>query len=111
MGLAEDIANDWEFIDGIETVSVTSQADGATAITGVKALQRASDRLARSFGTSVAITPNDVVFELWPAESGLTDIVPGDKITNEAGVNFTIMTAQLLTLKTRWRCVCRRFTT
>lgn len=107
MSLAIDIASDWQFIDGIETVSVTPQSPPANAVTGVKALRRdlsRTDRLANA-----GIEPDDTVFHVWVATMGVaTDLQRGWLITQADGKVWTVQTASLETLGTRWRCVCRK---
>ena len=112
MALRDDIENDWRHIDGVETVTVTvdPQGDTPTEIEDVHALQRPVDRKLTDVFTSIAIQSDDCAWHVWSV--GLNDhatkLKPGDEIAGEDGDAWTILACQWETLKTRWRCLCRK---
>jgi hypothetical protein len=108
MALADDIANDYQIIDGVEDVTVTPRTPAAAAQPNVKALRRAISRSEVFFGGQVGISPNDTVFHLWVSTLGGIVPNPGDTITQAGGQAWEILSQQLQTLSTRYRCVCRK---
>lgn len=108
MSLAADIADDYEFIDGVEEVTLTPTTPAAAAQPSVKALQRQLTRSEIFFGPQIGISPSDTVFHLWVSTLGVVVPNPGDTITQSSGVVWEILSLQLQTLQTRWRCICRK---
>lgn len=110
MTIADDIAGDWEFIDGIEDVTHTDSA--GTATTEVKAARRDLNYREISLGGPAGLLPTDVAWELW-AET-LPSITPaqGDTITDSDSGVWTILSVQasiqLGATVIKWRAVCRK---
>ncbi len=105
MSLASDIANDYEFIDGVELVTVTPDTPAATAQTNVKALQRQLSRSDVYFGTQIGISPSDTVFHLWASTLGAVVPNPEDRITQSGGTVWRILSLQFSPITGRWRCI------
>lgn len=110
MALADDIADDYLGMDGVEEITFTPQTPVATAINSVKAIRGPLGRPQAVFGQQVGISPSDVVFNLWVSTMGDTppDVNPGDLITDADNIAYTVISCQLKTLRTRWQCVCRK---
>lgn len=110
MTIADDIAGDWEFIDGIEDITHTDSAGLSTA--PVKAARRDLNYREVSPGGPAGLLPTDIAWELW-AET-LPSITPaqGDTITDSAGGVWTILSVQasiqLEATVIKWRAVCRK---
>lgn len=136
--LAASIANDYQHFDGRDSVTFTSINDGSgsdVTISSVSVLPQAqteTDLQALGGGTqqevrvwqipAVLLRSASVFHKYIPA--WLTDWVtltgaastpaflcrvkPGDTITDSAGDVWTVGLVSLLTLGTRWRCVCVR---
>ncbi len=109
MTLASQMANDWQFIDGVEDVSVTPRNPAGAAVTGVKALRRVqqADEFAQ-VGKTLGLEPNDMVWHLWASTMAGISPKNGDIITDSGGIVWTIKTVANTTLGTRWRTLCRR---
>lgn len=107
----DGLKNAWQQFDGIEEVTFTPrQRTGAVAATGVKALRRTLDKNDLAFGSAggVDLGPEDMIWHLW--DVSLTGLKPQsqDFITDSDGVVYKILSASQQTLKTRWRCLCRK---
>lgn len=105
-----EIADDWKFIDAIETVTITTRAAPGDPIRCVRAL---SGNLTRRevtglSATSLGLEPDDLAFTLWASTLNGRTPKRGDKITRDDGAGYTILSAQLSALDTRWRCTCRK---
>jgi hypothetical protein len=112
MALADDIATDWQVFDGVEEVTVTNRkhdasADGAAA-NGVKALRRVLKRSEINAYGDLRLEPTDIVWNLWVATLGGLTPSFGSTITDSAGAIWQVIALDLVTMGTRWRCVCRK---
>lgn len=105
-----EIADDWKFIDGIETVTLTERAVPGSPTNCIRALAGNLTRreVAGLSATSLGLEPDDLAFTLWI--STLNNRTPrrGDKLTRDDGAGYTILSAQLSALDTCWRCLCRK---
>jgi len=105
----DDLPNDYSAFDGLESVTLTPLADGATPISGVQALRHTERQspLAPLAGP-LAMEPREAIFSLFTAT--LADAIPGcgDTITDAAADIWTITASERLTLGSRWRVTCRR---
>lgn len=108
MALADDIEDDWQYIDGVEDVTVTPTTSAAAAQASVKALQRQLSRSDVFFGSTAGISPSDTVFHLWKSTLGSVVPNPGDKITQSDGTVWEILSLQYSPQTRRWRCICRK---
>lgn len=109
MTLAEQIADDYQYIDGVEEVSLTPQHPVAAAVSAIKALRGPLGHTAMQLlSGTIGFTGTEITFHLW--RSTLQGTVPkiGDKITDGDGTVYTILSLSLETLRTRWRAVCRQ---
>ena len=112
MALADEIAHDYEVMDGIEDVTLTPEnTDGVpAAMPAIKALRLPLDkRLVGTGTTDLQLTADDVIFNLWKATMTTPSYQPknGDKITAADG-NWRILWGRLETLGTRWYCPARK---
>lgn len=101
MSLATDIADDYLFFDGVETVTFAG-------VTTVKALREPLSRSEVAFGPQIGISPSDVAINLWVSTMGGNTPQPGDTITDASSNVYQILSCQLATLQTRWRCLCKK---
>lgn len=109
MAVADFMADSYLVVEGVEDVSLTPQNPAAATVPNVKAKRRVLNRQNLSlFGGIVGLEPTDVPFHLWVSTLGGVIPKPGDLITDEAGVVYTILAASLESLKQRWRCLCRK---
>lgn len=121
MALADEIARDWEDIDGVEDVTITPLNDATTIdpVTTVKALQRQVSRVdIQLFGGVIGLEPEDTVFHVWKYRAeGSDDLVTaltrkprnGDTITQSDGSRWTIIGGQYSPQTSRWRFICRSY--
>lgn len=105
-----DITNDAAVFDGIEAVWLHAIEGGEVvemlSIPG--ALRKSLVReLAEGSASNVHLAPEEVVFHL-PA-AALAGRAPrvADAIRDEAGREYTVLEAALLTRETRWVCRCK----
>ena len=112
MNLAQQLADDYRHIDGIEEVTLEPIAgDGSTStpVTGIKALRRhARSRAAQPRAAGAAIDEEQLIWHLWKSTLGAHIPVPGDVVLSGDGTRWTIQQAESQTLGTRWRLVCER---
>ncbi len=108
MTISSDIAGDWQYIEGVESVSLTPQNPAAATIPGIKALRRVLTRGAIIAFAAIALEPQDVPWHLWVAT--LHGVTPknGDLITDGDGQKWTILAVSLETRKSRYRCLTRK---
>lgn len=109
MAIADDLAESWRYVEGVETVTLTPQNPPAGSVENVKAKRRVLSRANMAqFGGVVGLSPNDVPFHLWASTLGGVTPELGDLVTDGEGVTYTIQAASLESLKQRWRCLCRK---
>lgn len=136
--LAASIANDYLYFDGRDTATFTSINDGSgsdVTISSVSLLpqsQTETDLQALGGGTqqevrvwqipAVVLRHADVFHKFTPpwlsdwitltgagaTPAFLCRVKPGDKITDSGGDVWIVGLVSLVTLGTRWRCVCVR---
>ena len=86
MTLATDLAADWNYIDGIESVTHTADSDG-TATASVKA-HRSEVTYREMAG---GIDPTTAVWVVWPRSVSPTiTVVQGDTLTDAADGVWTV---------------------
>lgn len=106
MTLAADLANDYQFVDGTETVSVTDTSAGTTFLESISALR--GRQLMSESGGSPAAGPEiiDVEWTLYAATMNFTP-APGDVITDSSIVKWTIASVQTVRiLNTAYKHIC-----
>ncbi len=112
MTIVSDIAADYAHIEGVEDVTITPQNPAAASIPNVKALRRELSRGAQYLGGAAGIEPTDVPWHLWKYGAGgavnLTEVKPGDKITDSSGVSWRIISQTFSPRTSRYRCICRQ---
>lgn len=89
--------------DGAETVQL--HRAGAASVSVAGAVRRRVEVAQAS--DLPGVTRRDAVWHL-PAAAIDGDVGPGDVIEQSAGDQWTIVTAALVTLNTRWRCLARQ---
>lgn len=106
MGLADQIKDDWKFIDGVKNVTVTIRnADGGWhPIENVKALRRP---ITTSSGGIVHEQGKTARWHLWTSTLDGHEPEEGDKITVN-GTTWIIGSTALVTLDTRLQCECTK---
>lgn len=104
------VGDEWTFLPNVEVVTITPNLPPAAPITGAKAIRRVlTDKELQGLGSTLAISPLDLVFNIWPSTiTGGYVPVDGDFVTDAANVNWVIITIDLRTISTRYRAVCRR---
>jgi hypothetical protein len=103
-----NINNDSTLADGVETVTVTlKRAEGETEITVPGALRRGLVRPHETY-SGVALQGEELVWNIPHEPLDDASLQRGDTIADAADSVWTILSASLLTLGTRWRCVCRK---
>ncbi|MFA6245186.1 MAG: hypothetical protein WC655_29855 [Candidatus Hydrogenedentales bacterium] len=109
MTVASTIATDYEYIDGIETVTFTDLDGNATAT--VKGLRMGLGYRESILVGAGAYQPTDMVWELWSATMASEVPTAGCRITDSGSVVYRILAAQETTIgqtSIKWRCVCRK---
>lgn len=107
MGMHDSIASDWQWIDGIEDVTLTPQPTGSP-VTGVKALRRGLNHDEMTLmSETVGLEEDDMVWVLW--DESLSGAAPqtGDTITDGDTNVWTIQGLAKVTMGSRWRAVSR----
>lgn len=106
MPLSVDYSDDWQWVDGVETISLTPSNPSASAIVGLKAVRASVNEAAVSLGGDYGPEPRIVQFYVWT--DGLDDHVPrqGWKLTDEANVSWSVVSASLRSDATQWSLAC-----
>lgn len=108
MTVAADIATDWQYVDGIETVTHTPQP-GGTPDTSVKALRGELSWREVQLGGPAGLAPDDLAFDVWAAT--VTDVPKqGDTLTDGDATVYTILSVSAKTIGAtaiRYRCLAR----
>lgn len=117
--LAEEIADDWKDFDGLEVVTLLQvRGDGRKSVpmsyvnangdTQGAALRRGLNRRDMvALAGAVTLTGDETVFELPASLVGANGVRQRDVITDADDMKFRVIRSDLVTLKTRWRCVCQ----
>lgn len=109
--LREEIERDYEDIDDVQTVTIMLQPSGLVK-SDVKALRRTIDRKSATAFSGAEIQTDDGVFHVWSVtlDNHATELNRdgNDELTDENGTTWTIIACVWETLRTRWRCLCRR---
>lgn len=106
MTLATDIADDYLFFDGLESVTLTPRSAGVdgTPVTSVSALRGPTLTVPRNNEAATLDEVSAGTWELFTATLGATVPAPGDKITDASSVSWRIVGVRTLTLGSRFQC-------
>ena len=110
MALFDDIATDYQHVDGIETVTVSDLA-AETSVATVKAHREELSHREVMLGGQVGIAPTDIVWVVWSATLGAIAMDSSCTITDSVGTVYRIQSLQEKTIGStsiKWRCVCRK---
>ncbi len=109
MGFAEDIASDYQIIDGGETVTVTQKRASVTTTATVHNATNAplSRRQLQALG-GVALGGNEKSWSLNATEVGAPGSAIGDTIADANSAVWRVLSVEELTLGTRWKAVTRK---
>lgn len=108
MTLAADLAADYAYQDGVETVALL---DGDSSTTLDASLSAVRGRLGyRELATGIGIQPGDITWTLWAATMAVTPAA-GNVVQDSDSVKWTIQsvdTEYLGSTAIKHTCVCRR---
>lgn len=104
-----DPSNDWEIMDGLESIqfySRSSEDEYATPV-GAFALKREDQKGTASGNEYTSVSAHAVPWEVWRTSFN-TPLVPkvGDKLKTADNVEFLVVAADYSTLSTRYRLHC-----
>ena len=103
------IADDYELIDGIETVSIVD-AEGTTTSSGVAAKRSQLSFRELQFGGGAGYDATDVVWRLWANTLTVTP-VPGDAVHEATGEEWSIQSltsTRIGNVIVNHQCVCKK---
>jgi hypothetical protein len=109
MSVADTIATDYLYIDGIETVTYADAAGNATS--GVSGLRGGLNYRETLMAAGGAYQPNDMVWELWSATMSGEVPTAGAKVTDTLGAVYVVRSAIETAIgqtSIKWRCVCSK---
>lgn len=110
MALSVDYSSDGELVDGVELVTFTPK----NTVGGVPICDLLAVRTSVLQGESIpapggyTAEPSLTVFFLWSVGMGSAVPDPGDWITDEEGVIWTIFSATKRSDVAQWRLTCRK---
>ncbi|MCI0358645.1 MAG: hypothetical protein L0211_09185 [Planctomycetaceae bacterium] len=107
MSLTSDIASDWQFIEGVETVRVRPQDPEQAEVTNVKGLRKAMGGNPLVNAT-LGIDPNDVVWHVWQATLEGVELKNGDLIFDSQQAEWTVLSVGQSVRSGRFICICRQ---
>ena len=109
MTVAADLARDYLYQDGVESVTFTDLDGNATAV--VQAVRVGLNYREAQLAAAGAYHPTDMVWELWSYTLGAKVPTPGCTVTDAHSVVYVIVSASetaIATTSIKWRCVCRK---
>lgn len=112
MTVTPDIAGDYLYVDGTETVTFTRRTDSATATCDGSQRQEVSASGLRLFG-EIAANPDDMIWHLPKDElltAGLVQLspAPNDTIEDAAGVTWIVRDAVYVEMIEQWHVLSTR---
>jgi len=102
-----DYSADYNYVDGIETISLTPQNPAATAITGIKAVRSTVNLSEVQQYGSIGTNTGDVLFVIYLATT-TTAPLDEDLITDAAGVKYIVQSVRMLADEGQARTVCKQ---
>jgi uncharacterized protein YerC len=110
MATTLDLSDDYQFFDNTESVNVEIRSISQTVRVDNALRRSLSKREQESLGG--LLTNSSVVWEIPVAEFGdAYDIQEGDfiyELDPDRPLTWSVVSASLATLRTRWRCVCNK---
>jgi hypothetical protein len=110
MSYLDDIATDYEHIEGTSTVTYTPQS-GAAVSSAVGFLTETTYReMMQAAASGVGLHGTDCVWEVWAATIPLLTPAEGDTITDGTDV-WTVISVRKISIGStaiKYRCVCRK---
>ena len=85
-----DRSNEWQYIDGIETLIYTPKNPDGTPVTGVKAKRSHPATAGNSGGQVLGVEPQDFNFAVWIGTMDGTIPKDGDQLTDTDGVIYIV---------------------
>jgi len=99
--------DDWQHVDGIETVTLIGH--DAAEVAGVKAKRRNLSFGELSAGGSIGVEPGDEAWSIWDNTiTGGVDPKPEFKLRDAANVTYTLTSVTGQQFGTIWRCTARK---
>lgn len=92
MSYTVDYGGDWAWVDGVETASYV-QPDGVTSGGAAVKVKRGALTRPELSGTSLALSPSDVVFVVWVSTLDTGTIEPEGVLTVDS-VAYTVLDVQ-----------------
>ncbi|MBT7069655.1 MAG: hypothetical protein HN975_02040 [Anaerolineae bacterium] len=105
-----DYSNDYEFVDGIEEISLTPQNPTGAEITGISAVRSTVDRKEKQQFASIGTNTGDVLFVIYLATTS-TEPVEGDLITDDEDVDYIVNAVRTLADLGQARTFCSQVQT
>lgn len=108
MAFADNIAGDYAYFDGGESVELRQiRADGATSVTVANAVNNPMSRAGLTLA-GVDIVGDERQWSLNATQIGSLGVQVSDTFTDAAGDVWRVISASLRTLDTRWLVVARK---
>ena len=102
-----NVDSDFDLIDNLADVTLDfKRSGGTTTVSGVSALVRGFNKPV-AFFQGISIRGDELVYNLKADDLGVNIPESGDTITTAGAVVYTILSAQLFSFDSRWRCLCR----
>jgi len=107
-----DVTDDWQYLDGTETVYYQVRRGDAHFDEGVAVAGALRGRLSRDamqfVGGTAGLEYDDVVFQLpGPNLSGIRPS-PGDRLRDADTIEYRVVATEHSTIIDRWKLVCRK---
>lgn len=106
MAFPVDYSDDWQWVDGVETLTITPQHPTATEITGVKGVRASVSEAAASLGGDYGPEPRLVGFYVWVDTLGGYTPNQGDRVTDESSNVWVIASTSLRSDESQWGLQC-----
>ena len=106
MAFPVDYGNDWQWVDGVETLTLLPRDPADSSITGVKAVRASVSEAAASLGGDYGPEPRLVLFYVWVGT--LSDYTPnqGDRINDDSGASWVIASTSFRSDESQWSLTC-----
>lgn len=112
--VAQQVAQDWKFLDFPSIVTLTHQAaDGAATTPGIVAETPKQNLRDVTAGAALGITATDQKFVLWSDTMSGAQVFAGDTIADEGGDSWvvipgTVEETTLGSLSVKWTLMARK---
>lgn len=110
MPLSVDYSEDWQWVDGVETLSITPKDPASSPIDSVQGVRTSVLESGSPLGADYGPSPESVTFYVWAATLGGYVPNQGDIVTDESSISWVVDSTSLRSDAAQRRLLCVRTT-